>query len=85
MGAAPVKDWAEVVSQANVASPSTPKLLAVTRVNPVPKKKHPKRRPKELRQKTYTQVAITSPRAVYTDKREERLSRQHHRGWKRVY
>jgi hypothetical protein len=52
---------------------------------PILKTRHPKRRPEELIGKAYTQVAVTSPRAVYTDRRGERLSRKPHRGWRRVY
>jgi hypothetical protein len=52
---------------------------------PVLRTKHPKRRPRDLRQKAYTQVAITSPRGVYADRKGERLSSKPHRGWRRVY
>lgn len=84
MGATPVKDWAEVVSGTKTLPPIKPAML-VTMTKPILKPKHPKRRPKDLLGKAYTQVAVTSPRGVYSDKREERLSRKHHRGWKRVY
>ncbi len=85
MGGTPIKDWAEVVSETKTLPPIKAKPLLTTMTRPVLKTRHLKRRPKELRQKTYTQVAITSPRAVYTDRREERFSRRHHRGWKKVY
>jgi len=85
MGATPIKDWAEVISQTKTL-PSikpTPRLSIETK--PVTKRRHPKRRPSELRQKAYSQVAVTSARGVYADRKEERLSRHYHRGWKRIY
>jgi len=85
MGATPIKNWAEVISQTKVIKPMKSSLSAFAEVKPIPKTRHPKRRPKELRQKAYTEVAVTSPRAVYTDKGEERLSKRPHRGWKRIY
>jgi putative transposase len=92
MGATPIKDWAEVVSQTKTIKHMKPKFILDTNVKPVLqirtmpilKKKHPKRRPKELRQKTYAQVALTSSRGVYADKKGERLSRKPHRGWRRI-
>jgi len=83
--AIPIKNWAEVVNQAKVTLNTQLMHPSVMRVKPTPKRKYPKRRPKELRQKTYTQVAITAPRAAYADKSEERLSRKPHRGWRRIY
>jgi transposase-like protein len=85
MGATPIKDWAEVVSETKTLPSIKVTPLLVTMTSPILKTRHPKRRPKELRQKTYVQATLTSPRGVYADKREERLSRQHHRGWKRIY
>ena len=92
MGTTPIKDWAEVVSQTKTIKPMKPKFVLATNVKPIllvktipiPKRRHPKRRPKELRQKTYTQVAVTT-RGVYTDRSERLLSRKHRKGWKRVY
>jgi putative transposase len=92
MGATPIKDWAEVVSQTKTIKHMKPKFILDTNIKPVLqirtmpilKKKHPKRRPKELRQKTYAQVALTSSRGVYADRKGERLSRKPHRGWKRI-
>jgi transposase-like protein len=84
MGATPVKDWAEVVSQTKTITPIKQRLV-LGMAKSIPKMKHPKRRPKELRQKAYAQVAVASTRSVYADKREERLSRRHHRDWKRIY
>jgi transposase-like protein len=84
MGATPIKDWVEVVSGTKALPPIKPPML-VTMTKPILKMGHPKRRPKELLGKTYTQVAVTSSSSVYSDKREERLSRKHHRGWKRIY
>ena len=79
MGATPIKDWGEVVSQTKTITPLKPTGILATMTKPIPKKRHPKRRPKELRQKDYTEVA------VYTDRKKERLSRRPHRGWKRIY
>jgi transposase-like protein len=84
MGATPIKDWAEVVSGTKALPPIKPAML-VTMTKPVLKPRHPKRRPKDLLGKTYTQVAVTSPRGVYADRQGERLARKPHRGWRRVY
>lgn len=84
MGAMPIKDWAEVVSQTKTISLIKPNPISAMVINPSPRKRHPKRRPKELRQKAYAQVAVTS-RGAYADRKEERLSRKPHRGWKRIY
>ena len=83
--ATPVKSWAEVVSPVKVALSTKPTLLSVVRTKPSLQRKHPKRKPRDLKQRTFTQVAIGSPRGVYTDRRGERLSRKPHRGWKRMY
>ena len=85
MGATPIKDWAEVVSETKMAVPTRPKVVLSMKRKPIAKTRHPKRKPKELRQKEYVQATVTSPRAVYADKSEARLSRKPHRGWKRVY
>ena len=53
----PFKDWAEVVSQAKVALPTRPKLL-----KPIPKRKHPKRKPKGLKQRAYIVASVTTLR-----------------------
>ena len=84
MGATPIKDWAEVVSGTKALPPIKPPML-VTVTKPILKPKHPKRRPKELLGKTYTQAAVTSSKSVYADRQGERLSRKPHRGWKRIY
>jgi hypothetical protein len=84
MGATPIKDWAEVVSRTKTLPPIKPHIL-VTVTKPTLKVKHPKRRPRELRQKVYVETALTSPRAVYMDRRGERLTRRHHKGWRRIY
>jgi transposase-like protein len=84
MGATPIKDWAEVVSGTKALPPIKPPML-VTMTKPILKTGHPKRRPKELLGKTYTQVAVTSSRSVYADRQGDRLSRKPHRGWRRVY
>jgi transposase-like protein len=84
MGATPIKDWAEVVSRTKTLPPIKPPML-VTVTKPILKAKHPKRRPKDLLGKAYTQVAITSPRGVYADRKGERLSRKPHRSWERIY
>jgi transposase-like protein len=80
----PFKNWAEVVSPAKVASTTKPIQLSLVQAKPTTQRKHPKRKPKELKQRTFTQVAMTS-RGVYSDSKGERLSRKHHRGWKRIY
>ena len=85
MGATPIKDWNEVVSQTKTITPLRPKAVVPVGLKPARKPRHPKRRPKTLKQKTYAQVVVASPRAVYADKSEERLSRKPHRGWKRIY
>jgi len=85
MGAIPIKDWAEVISQTKTLPPIKPQALLATLAKPSLKTRHPKRRPIELRQKPYTQAVITSPRAVYSDRQGARLSKKPHRGWKRIY
>ena len=85
MGATPVKDWAEVISQTKTLPPIKSGVILATITKPILKKRHPKRRPRELRQKTYAVVAVTAPSGAHADRREERLSRRYHRGWKRIY
>jgi putative transposase len=53
----PLKNWAEVVSQAKVALPIRPKLLSFVRAKPIRKRKHPKRKPRGL--KLMQRVAIS--------------------------
>jgi len=81
----PVKNWAEVVSLAKVSLTTKPMHLSLVQDKPTTQRKHPKRKPKELRQRPLTQVAITSSKGVYADKKGERISRKPHRGWKRIY
>lgn len=81
----PFKNWAEVVRPVKATLTTEPMLLSVVQAKPVQQRKHPKRKPRELKQRTFTQVAITSSKGVYTDRKEERLSRKPHRGWKRIY
>jgi len=81
----PFKNWAEVVSPVKTNLARSPMLLALVRAKPIRQRKHPKRKPKELKQRTFTQVAVTTSRGVYVDKKGERLSRKPHRGWKRVW
>jgi len=85
MGATPIKDWAEVVSQTKTIAVIKPNVVLPAMIKPIPKARHPKRRPKELKQKTYAQVAVASPRGVYTDRSEQLLSKKHRKGWKRIY
>ena len=87
MGATTITDWADVVSQTKTLPPIRSEALLVTSTKPILKTRHPKRRPKELRQKPYMQVAVTSPRGVgvYVDRKGQRLSRKPRRGWRRVY
>jgi len=86
----PFKNWAEVVNPVKATLTTEPMLLSVMRAKSNQKRKHPKKKPKELKQRPLTQVAITTPRltssrGVYADKQGERLSRKPHRGWKRIY
>ena len=85
----PFKNWAEVVSPVKAALTKERMLLSVLQAKPTRRRMHPKRKPKELRQRAFTQVALrsslTTSRGVYVDKKGERLSRKPHRGWKRVY
>jgi transposase-like protein len=85
MGATPIKDWTDVVGGTKTLPPIKSKPLLVTLAKSALKIKHPKRRPRELLQKTYVQATITSPTGVYADRKGERLSRKPHRGWRRVY
>jgi putative transposase len=82
----PIKNWAEVVSPAKVVSDTKPMSVSLVGVKPILRVKHPKRKPRDLKQRTFTQVAIGSPRGVvYSDTKGERLSRKPHRGWRRIY
>jgi len=89
--ATPLKSWAEVVVSPAKVSLSTkpittePTLLSVLQTKPVRQRKYPKRKPRELKQRTFTQAVITSSKGVYADRSGERLSRKPHRGWKRIY
>jgi len=81
----PFNNWAEVVKPVKATLTAEPRLLSVVRAKPILHGKHPKRKPRELKQRMFTQATITSSRGVYTDSKSERLSRKHHRGWKRIY
>jgi putative transposase len=81
----PLKSWAEVVSPAKVALTTKPLPLSLVWVKPSIRAKHTRRKPRELRQRAFTQAVITSPRGVYADRKGERLSRKPHRGWERIY
>jgi putative transposase len=81
----PFKNWAEVVNPVKASLSREPMLLSVVRAKSIRQKKHPKRKPRELKQRTFTQAIITSSRGVYADSKGERLSRRPHRGWKRIY
>jgi len=81
----PLRSWAEVVNPAQVALGTKPTLLSLVRIQPNLRTQHPKRKPRELKQRTFTQATITSTRGVYADKKGERLSRKPHRGWERIY
>jgi putative transposase len=88
MGVTPIKDWAEVVSQTKTIKPMkiTATMPAVgIRAISILKRKHPKRRPKELTQKAYTQLTLTTGKGAYTDRTGQRLSRRYHKGWRRIY
>jgi len=58
----PFKNWAEVVNQAKVAMPTKPKLVSFTRTKPTTKRKHPKRKPKGLKQRAYIVASVTTLR-----------------------
>jgi putative transposase len=63
MGATPIKDWAEVVSQTKVTTPSIYRLESrppILRLQPKPpiKKRHRRRKPKGLKQRAYTQASL---------------------------
>jgi putative transposase len=83
--ATPIKSWAEVVRPVKAILTTKPMLLSFVQAKPIRQRKHPKRKPRELRQRPLTQVTITSPKGIYADKKGERLSRNPHRGWKRIY
>jgi putative transposase len=83
MGATPVKDWAEVVSQTKTIKPL--KITATMPVVGIRARKHPKRKPKGLKQKAYTQLTLTTGKGAYVDRTGQRLSRRYHKGWKRIY
>jgi putative transposase len=81
----PFKNWAEVVRPVKATLTTEPILLSIVRAKPTTQRKHPKRKPRDLKQRTFTQVAIASSRGVYADKKGERISRKPHRGWRRIY
>lgn len=58
----PFKNWAEVVSQAKVALPTKPKLTSFIKAKPIKKSKHPKRKPKGLKQRAFIQASATTLR-----------------------
>jgi len=57
----PFKNWAEVVSRAKVVLTTKPMLSSVARGQRIPKRKHPKRKPKGLKQRAYTQLTVSAP------------------------
>jgi hypothetical protein len=56
----PLKNWAEVVNQAKVAIPTKPQFVSFARVKPIIKRKHPKRKPRGLKQRAYTAITVPS-------------------------
>lgn len=62
MGATPIKDWAEVISQTKVVLPIKPKPTLLTKRTAIFKRKHPKKKPKGLKQKTYVEATISTVR-----------------------
>ena len=58
----PFKNWAEVISQAKVALPVKPKLISFLPTKPTPKRQHPKRKPKGLKQRAYIVASVTTLR-----------------------
>ena len=63
MGATPIKDWAEVISQSKVALPVKPKPVSFIMAKPITKRKHPKRKPKGLKEKSYIVASVTTLRS----------------------
>jgi len=62
MGATPIKDWSEVISHTKVAIPVMPKLAVSMKRKPIAKRKHPKRKPKGLKQRSFIQASVTTLR-----------------------
>ncbi len=63
MGATPIKDWKEVINKTVVITspkqqPRDDKPVMPTRRRMIPKKRHPKRKPKELKRKAYTEISL---------------------------
>lgn len=58
----PFKDWADVVSQAKVTLPAKPKLASFIGAKPATERKHPKRKPKGLKQRAYIVASVTTLR-----------------------
>ena len=55
----PIKDWAEVISQTKVALPMKSEVALFARTKPITKRKHPKRKPKGLKQRAYISATVT--------------------------
>jgi len=62
MGATPIKDWAEVISQSKTTIPMKSGFVLPTRTQLTKKRKHPKRKPKGLKQKSYIVASVTTLR-----------------------
>jgi len=60
----PFKNWAEVVSPVKATLTTEPMLLSVVRAKPTRKRKRPKRKPKGLKQRAYSQVVVPSVSTV---------------------
>ena len=60
MGEVPIGDWMDVVNEAPARL--TSKTARVPLEKAPRKQRHPKRRPKELRGKTYTEITLSSVR-----------------------
>jgi len=65
MGVTPIKDWAEVISQTKIILPTKPKPISSTKKMTIVKGKHPKRKPKSLKQRRFVEASIISPRINY--------------------
>jgi putative transposase len=59
----PIKSWADVVNRTKVVLSSSPKLLPIMRAKPIPRRRHPKRKPKGLKQRRYTVLTLSTMRS----------------------
>jgi len=57
----PFKNWADVVSPAKATLTTEPMSLSVVRAKSTRQRKYPKRKPKGLKQRAYTQLTVSAP------------------------